>query len=440
MLYAVGNRVETARFGSEIARQICSDHFAARFLKEALVAAEKEIGDGTARLAVMAGAALQAAQRAVASGIPGERLQSALANMRDQIIAAFASETRSFQDPQGLMLASGLSSDLAALILEADAALAGKGYIELREGSPPGLVLRQSFAFGAKPLSVGAPETLEGVHLIVANEVISDFRAMTSVIEGFANARKALVIAARGVEGDALRLIERNRQAGILQIAVLLPADAGPRGAAVLEDLAIATGAQLISDHWGTRIEALRPQMLGRAECYRLEGGLAYFDRPGGAAAEVCQRLASISAEVAAHRHLPLDREHAQRRHARLSGDWADLRVAPGSGAAETIVTARRAIVALRSAQAGGVIDGGGLGLLRIAQHLSRTPPTRPETVAAQGMVLAALRAPASHLIREGQDGGCPVTDPAQLSRDVLDIALSLAGRLAAVEGAVLRH
>lgn len=446
VIYSSGNRVATAAFGSEIARRICSDHFAARLLKETLVDAERDLGDGTARLAVMAGAALAAARRGIAAGAVPEQVIAALVALRPALDDAFAAERAEAVDLVAVALAAGAEAELAQRLAEACAAVGTAGLIEVVEGQEPGLRLdiRQGFGLDARPVGSAGLDAMGPVHLIVANEVIRDFRSLAPVIEGFARSDKSLVIAARGLEDQALHLIERNRQAGVLKVAALVPRDAGPRAAEILEDLAIATGAMLVSDHAGVSLDALKPAMLGRAESYRREGTLVTLTGVAGASARIAPRLREIKAEIAAKRYLPLDREHAQQRHARLSGHWAELRIGARSGADECVARARRALVSIRSARDGGVIDGGGRGLDRIAAHLEARPATNVVAATAQAMLVAALRAPGVCLRRNSGEvetfGSGPVFDPAGLSRSLLDVALSLAGRLAGLEGAVIRH
>ncbi|MDR6759313.1 chaperonin GroEL (HSP60 family) [Mycoplana sp. BE70] len=446
VIYATGNRISSARTGSEIARHICSDHFAERLLKEALVDAERQFGDGTARLAVMAGAALAERRRPGALEARNERIIEALADLRPALDAAFAAETRICDATAELVAAAGVEPALASLILEADEVAGPDGLVEVKEAAETAVIAGLGFSFDARHVGAGTLAAMDDVHLIVANEVLSDFRTLAPVIEGFAARGKALVIAARGVEGQALQLIERNRQACVLKIAALVPADAGPRAAEILEDLAAATGATLVCALAGTRIDMLKPAMLGKAARFHIERGRVHLASADGCAERIALRIAAAEAEIRAKRYLPLDREHAERRRARLFGRWAELTVAKGPDSAAQVETVRRAIAALRAARIDGVIVGGGCGLERIADRLKGAVQNDPARRAATAMVDAALRAPGQCLrrnstgLRQRDAVSAPVADPARLSRDLLDVALSLATRLAGIDGAVLRH
>lgn len=438
----------TARTGSEIARQACSDHYAERLLKEVLVDAERKFGDGTARLAVMAGAALAESRRTSGLVVQSGRLVEALAGLRSKLDDAFAAETSSCDAALELIEAAGVSTDLAALILEADAAAGPDGMVEVKEAAEAAVKVGQGFSFHARPVGTGTLAAMENVCVIVANEILSDFRTLAPVIEGFAARGKALVIVARGFEGQAYQLLERNRRAGSLKIASLVPADAGPRAVEILEDLAAACAATMVCSRMGTSIEALKPDMMGKATYFEFERGQVNLKGVDGSPQAIALRIAAAEAEIGAKRYLPLDRELAEHRRARLMGRWSELTVALGPDSAAEVEAARRALGALRAARIHGVIKGGGLGLERIADRLKGTIGHDPAQLAAAAMIDAALRAPGKCLRRnsagfQSDRNGCVtagVADPAGLSRDLLEVSLSLAIRLGAIGSAVLQH
>lgn len=165
VIFAIDNRVETARTGSEIARRVLSDHFAERLLKETLVDAERQFGDGTARLAIMAGAV--------------ERLHPAMD-------AAFAAETLPCGEVADLFEAAQLPSDLCRLLAEADAAAWPDGVISLTEGAETRVIPAAGFEFDAGAVGTAPLAALDEVDVIVANEVIRDFQNLVPVIEAFA--------------------------------------------------------------------------------------------------------------------------------------------------------------------------------------------------------------------------------------------------------------
>lgn len=454
-LYQSGTRVGRALSGVEIARRCCAEGgaggMAQVLLRETLVQADRDLGDGTARLAVMAAAALEAGQRVLAAGIEPGMLSARIAALRPEIDAAFAGVTRDDVEPKAQMAASGLPAALCDTLADALAAAGEDGQVELVQGRESGNAMQAhgGFVMDATAIEETPLAALEDVSVIVADDIISDFRTLAPVIEGFAQKHRALVIAARGVEGAALALLERNRKAGVLTVTAMKPAEAGPRAAVLLEDLAIATGASLVAERTGLTLAGLKPAMLGHAARYRRKGGRVILTGAGGAPEAIEMRLHEIAAEIAASRHLSLDLEHARRRHARMGGKWVELALNTGDEAttAALIDAAQRTLASLGHARRGGVLPGGGAGLARVAEVLLAPAPADPTERAALAVIAAALRAPARHILRNAghepldlsraADAG--VHDPASLSRALLDQALSLATRLLSIERAVVR-
>ncbi len=445
-VYAVGQDVRRAETGTEIARRFTGSGAAEVLLKEALVAAERDLGDGSSRLAVMAGAALHAGRKSLAAGIHPAQLHRAVKALGAELDGHFATLTNPDPRVQEVLRAAGLQASAAAE-LERALRLAGEGgHVELTATPEPGLRLDHVEGFSADmtPLLSGELGHMDHVHVLVANDIIVDFRRLAPVIEGFARSDKSLIIAARGIEGAAKQLLERNRQAGVLRVAALTPRDAGPRAVEILKDLACATGAMLVDDETGQSLETLTPAHLGSAATFRRSGTRVTFVKPAGAPEDVAARLKDVEHDIGRHRYLALDREHAQRRHARLSGKWVELLVGPDRTDPARVDRMSRALAAVRSAQSGGTIAGAGAGLAEVAALIEPEQSADPAERAARRLVAQALRAPGRCLRRnaglEALDGILPhegLADPARLSRDLYDISLSLALQLLSLEAAV---
>lgn len=452
-LHGRGRVVGQALSGVEIGRRCCSEGgvegLAQVLLRETLVQAGTDLGDGTARLAVMTGAALGAGQGALAAGVDPGALTRRIEALRPDLDAAFAALTRHDIAPGAQMVATGLPDDLQRLLADALETAGPDGQVELTEGQEPGATLcaHGGFVFEAQPIEQTPLDALDDVSLIVADDIITDFRTLAPVIEGFAQRHKALIIAARGVEGSALALLERNRKAGVLTVTALKPADAGPRAAAALEDLAVATGAQLVAERTGLTLSALKPAMLGHAARYSRTGQQVMLGEPGGAPEDIALRLRQIEGDITAARHLSFDLEHARRRHARMKGRWVNLTLNTGDGTATAALLdeARRTLASVTDAGRSGTLPGGGLGLMRVADALCALPVPDLTQRAALAIVAAALRAPARQIARNaGLEAPAPMPDPplhdpAGLSRILLDQALSLTTRLLSLDRAVLR-
>ncbi|OOY14370.1 TCP-1/cpn60 chaperonin family protein [Thioclava sp. DLFJ4-1] len=447
-LYTLGARVRRATTGTEIARHFCADGTSEVLLREALVSADRDLGDGTARMAVMTGAALATGRRSVAAGVHPSRLIRSVDALRPEITRHFEAVTEDVDDNEGILAAAALPPDATDALHRALELAGSEGHVELSDQPEPGLRLDHVEGFSAdmEPLLSGVLTHMDAVHVLVVNDILTDFKRLAPVIEGFAQSGKSLLIAARGLEGAAKQLLERNRQAGVLRVAAITPRDKGPRAAEILRDLAVATGAALVDDETGQTLDTLTPEHLGAAEAFRRSGDHVTFSAPAGDAAAIALRLQDIAHEIERNRYLALDREHAQRRYARLSGRWVELFIGPHRTEPDLRARMARALASVRSARTGGTLTGGGVGLTEIAARLEAERTSDPTDRAARALVGEALRATGRALRRnaglEPLDGVLPadsVRDPARLSRDVLDLALSLALRILTLETAVLR-
>jgi len=447
-LYTLGPRVRRATTGTEIARHFCADGASEVLLRETLVSADRDLGDGTSRMAVMTGAALTAGRRSVAAGVHPSHLIRSVDALRPEMARHFEAVTRDTGNLDGILAAAALPADETDALRRALDLAGAEGYVELSDQQEPGLRLDHVEGFSAdmEPLLSGVLTHMDAVHVLVVNDILTDFKRLAPVIEGFAQSGKSLLIAARGLEGAAKQLLERNRQAGVLRVAAITPRDQGPRAAEILRDLAVATGATLVDDETGQTLDTLAPENLGAAEAFRRSGDHVTFVAPAGDTAAIALRRRDIAQEVERNRYLALDREYAQRRHARLSGRWVELFIGPHRTELDLRARMARALASARSAQTGGTLTGAGVGLAEIAARLEAERPSDPTDRAARALVGAALRATGRALRRnaglEPLDGVLPsdaVLDPARLSRDVLDLSLSLALRILTLETAVLR-
>jgi chaperonin GroEL (HSP60 family) len=372
------------------------------------------------------------------------------------MIASRQCDTGSFED---LAVAAGVDDAFAEVLASVFTQLGPSGTIEIAASAERGISTEIASGFLFDAIAIGSPvpprETLslENVHVIAADDIIADFGTLAPVIEGFAEKRKALLIVARDVTGSALAALERNRKAGILSVAVVKPADAGPRAAEIIEDLALATGAALVAERSGSPLSALKPRMLGRAALLRLAAGRAELRMPAGNPADISARTRALEDDVRKYRYLSMDREHAERRRARLLGRWAEIRIGGGSDfeTERLVATGRNALACLRSAIQSGAVDGGGEALSRVADEIAARGGNDAE--AAAGKVAAeGLRAVERQLDRNAgreplsagrnahrEQPGRPVRDPLRLTQILVDQAFSIASQLLRVDAAVVR-
>lgn len=413
-------QIGRARSGLEIAMAMPKPEgpagTAPRMLKELLFAAQRDLGDGTTQLALIAIATFTQATRA---GAPAVALANAIDSARPTVTALLQAERCAEIDLVSLARSSGADARLANELASILKQTGPDGIIEVSEALRPGmeLIAAPGFMIDAEP--IGDIVDLSNVSVLVANEVISDFGHLAGVLEGFVKKRKSLVIAARDITGAALATLLQNQKAGIVRLAACRPRDAGQRAADVLEDLAIATGATLVSDRQGTQISSLRPAMLGHATGFSATKARALFTSPNGDAALIAQRRSTLASEIARNRHLSLDREHARRRRSRLAGNWREIKLAGenADGTATMIAAARSATACMTSAMEGGAIPGGGEALANVAAKLSAEHP-----VIAHGLLAIARQ------LNMKTDPA--IQDPLPLQCAIVDQALSFTTQL----------
>ena len=450
--------VADARTGVAIARAISCDEgpwsVAPRLLKETLVEAERDLGDGTARLAVIMGATLRAGLRLVAAGFPPGALADGILAALPRVRADIARQR--IDEPDLVQVAAGAGADgaLAAALSDATRNVGPTGIIDIVAGTRQGLETRlgEGFILEGEAITPDfAPQGAEAisfdpVHVLVADEMIEDFGPLVPILEGFAMRGKALAVIARDIRGAALATLVRNKRDNYLRIMAMRPQAVAQAAADGLEDLAIATGATLIADRFGTSIAGLRPSHLGRAGAFRFTRNRAIFAQPAGDAAAVSARATWLAAAAEKATYLALDRERLARRRARLLGRWGEIELA-GASARQTealATTARATLAALFSAQEGGAVAGGGLALTEIAARFD--PASGDGAASAEDAARICIRAGLGEVGRQlarhaGGDRGpaapeaaaCPL-DPLPMTQAIAERALSLAATLIRID------
>jgi chaperonin GroEL len=445
ILYERGSRdVAEAATGFAIAREMPIPDgpygVAPRLLKETLYAADRDFCDGTARLALIAGGCFSAGAREIAAGSAPRPLCEAIASLSEEIASWLEAAKEAQIDLLSIARSSGatpmLAEKLAGLVEE----LGNDASIDVKENDGRGIEVTKTrgFVFEAKIAANEALAALSSPSILVADEIIHDFGSLASVLEGFSNKRKPLVIVARDITGPALATLKRNQQAEIVTVAALLPTEAGQRAADSLEDLAIATGATLISERLGLKLEGLRPPMLGQASGFRFADGKAVFVEPKGKVEDIALRRRMLAAAAEKAHYLAYDRELLERRCGRLAGQWCELRIAGDTprATASLLTASRAALRSMQSALRRGAVSGGGTLYADLARKLADRKGGEREQAAARAVAhgllviphhLAANSAPRESRTSLAQQ---PAQDPFELSKIIIYQGIGLAGAL----------
>jgi chaperonin GroEL len=422
--------------GVTVAKEIeLSDKFenmGAQMVKEVASRTNDEAGDGTTTATVLAQAIIKEGLKAVAAGMNPMDLKRGIDLATTKVVAAIKAAARPVSDSAevaqvGTISANG-ESEIGRQIADAMQKVGNEGVITVEENK--GLETETEVVEGMQfdrgylsPYFVTNADKmvadLEDALILLHEKKLSSLQPMVPLLEAVIQSQKPLIIVSEDVEGEALATLVVNKLRGGLKIAAVKAPGFGDRRKAMLQDIAILTGGQVISDDLGMKLENVTIDMLGRAKKVSITKDNTTIVDGAGDKAEIQARVAQIRAQIE-ETTSDYDREKLQERVAKLAGGVAVIRV---GGMTEVEVKERKdrvddALNATRAAVQEGIVVGGGVALIQAGKSLDGLKGANSDQDAGIAIVRKALEAPLRQIAQNAGVDGSVVAGKVRESSD----------------------
>ena len=396
----------------------------ARMVREVATRTSDIAGDGTTTATVLAHAIVRQGIKAVAAGLNPMDLKRGIDLAVEAVVKDLEKHSRPVKSNQeiaqiGTISANG-DAEIGRLIADAMKRIGNEGVITVEEATSTETMLEvvdgmrfdrgylsPYFVTDAAKMRV----ELSDARILICDRKLSGIAELLPLLEAVAQAGKPLLIVAEDVEGESLATLVVNKLRGGLQVAAVKGPGFGDRRKAMLQDIAVLTGGQVIDEALGVKLETVGLSLLGRAGKVLIDKDNTTIVAGGGTKAAIAARIASIKREIE-DTESEYDNEKLRERLARLAGGVAVLRV---GGSTEVEVRERRdrvddAMRATRAAVEEGVSPGGGVALLRAAAGLARLRVANDDQRTGIDIVRRALAAPVRQIAANaGEDGSLVV-------------------------------
>ena len=456
------------------------ENMGAQMVREVASKTNDTAGDGTTTATVLAQAIVREGAKYVAAGMNPMDLKRGIDMAVETAVADIKKRAKKVKDSAEVAQVGTISSNgdakIGQMIANAMQKVGNEGVITVEEAksleTDVDIVEGMQFDRGyLSPYFITNAEKmiaeLEDAYILIHEKKLSSLQPMLPVLEAVVQTGKPLLIVAEDIEGEALATLVVNKLRGGLKIAAVKAPGFGDRRKAMLEDIAILTGGQMIAEDLGIKLENVSIAMLGRAKKIRIDKENTTIVDGAGKKKDIEGRIGQIKAQIE-ETTSDYDREKLQERLAKLAGGVAVIRV---GGATEVEVKEKKdrvddALNATRAAVEEGIVPGGGTALLRAKGAVAALKSDNADVQAGINIVLRALEAPIRQIVENsGGEGSIVVgkisenksqtfgynaqtgeyvdmlsagiVDPAKVVRTALQDAASVAGLLVTTEAMI---
>jgi chaperonin GroEL len=456
------------------------ENMGAQMVREVASKTNDTAGDGTTTATVLAQAIVKEGAKYVAAGMNPMDLKRGIDIAVTEAVKDIQARAKKIKSSDEVAQVGTISSNgdksIGDMIAKAMQKVGNEGVITVEEAKTAetelDVVEGMQFDRGyLSPYFITNAEKmiaeLDDPYILIFEKKLSSLQPMLPVLEAVVQTGKPLVIVAEDVEGEALATLVVNKLRGGLKVAAVKAPGFGDRRKAMLEDIAILTSGQMISEDLGIKLENVSLQMLGRAKRVRIDKENTTIIDGVGKKKDIEGRIAQIKAQIE-ETTSDYDKEKLQERLAKLAGGVAVIRV---GGATEVEVKEKKdrvddALNATRAAVEEGIVPGGGVALLRAKAAVAKLKNDNEDVQAGINIVMKALEAPIRQIVENsGVEGSIVVgkivenksqtygfnaqteeyvdmiaagiVDPAKVVRTALQDAASVAGLLVTTEAMV---
>jgi chaperonin GroEL len=459
------------------------ENMGAQMVREVASKTNDIAGDGTTTATVLAQAIVRDGAKSVAAGMNPMDLKRGIDLAVTEAIADLKRRSKKIKTSEEIAQVGAIAANgekmIGEKIAEAMQKVGNEGVITVEESKALEFELEtvegMQFDRGyLSPYFITNAEKmiteLDDPFILLHEKKLSNLQAMLPVLEAVVQSARPLLIVAEDVEGEALATLVVNKLRGGLKVAAVKAPGFGDRRKAMLEDIAVLTGGQVISEDLGIKLENVTLAMLGRAKKVTIAKENTTIVDGAGKKKEIEGRINQIKAQIE-ETTSDYDKEKLQERLAKLAGGVAVIRV---GGATEVEVKERKdrvddALNATRAAVEEGIVPGGGVALLRARKAVEKIKSDNADVQAGINIVLRALEAPIRQIVENaGVEGSIVVNkvmesksdsygfdaqaeeykdlvtagiiDPTKVVRTALQDAASVAGLLVTTEAMVAEH